>query len=197
MTRTNDSQPTDPGENTDPIENTPTAETEALDSHSTLSYDAQATVPYDSNATVPVNDVPRNDAPASWQTAASTGYATPNAPFDPVTSRKPAWYRKPVLIGSVAAAVLLLGGAGIGFGIGANVVSNAELASNNSSTSDGPGDMARDESAPGSGHSPGEGGPGVDGPGRGGPRGTDDGTLPVAPVAPTDAPTDAPTAPAT
>ncbi|TFB73224.1 hypothetical protein E3O06_08305 [Cryobacterium glaciale] len=172
MTRTNDSQPTDP--------------TEALDSQSALPYDAQATVPYDSNATVPFNDAPLNNAPLN---AAAAGYATPDAPFDPATPKKRAWYRKPVVFGSVAAAALLLGGAGIGFGIGANVGSNAELASNNSSISDGPGD-AHDDSAPRAGHSLGEGGPG-----EGGPRGTDDGTLPVAPITPTDTPTGAPAVP--
>ncbi|WP_104135250.1 hypothetical protein [Cryobacterium sp. Y62] len=168
MTRTNDSQPTDSTDGADDTtessatpdakntsadttdtqqtdtteSSTDTASTEASDAHSHLPYDAQQTLPFDSNATVPLNGtlVAANDANATLPfAAASTGYATPSVPVDPAAPKPRTWYRKPVAIGGMAAAVIILGGAGIGLGIAANSGANAELASNNSRTLNGPG----------------------------------------------------------
>ena len=178
MTRTNDSQPTDPTDGaddnaaesgatpdakntsadtidtkkTDTAESsTDTAATEALDAQSHLPYDAQQTRPFDSNATVPLNGTPVDANATVPFVAASTGYATPSVPSDPAAPKPRAWYRKPVAIGGMAAAVIILGGAGIGFGIAANSGSNAELAAHNSSISDGPGQGGSDsDGGPGS-----------------------------------------------
>jgi len=128
-----------------------TAATETLDSPANLPYDAQQTLPFDSNVTASLNGTPvlANDENATVPfAAASTGYATPSEPVDPAAPKPRAWYRKPVAIGGMAAAVIILGGAGIGLGITANSGTNAELASNNSSISDGPG---RGDSAAGGG----------------------------------------------
>ena len=180
MTRTNDSQPTDPTDgaddtaastaaknasnDADSTSATPeTAATETLDSQANLPYDAQQTLPFDSNATVPLNGTPVVENATVPFAAASTGYATPSAPFDPATPKPRAWYRKPVAIGGIAAAVIILGGAGIGFGIAANSDSTAELASNNSSISDGPGQGGSD-SAEGPGSSTETAGLGAAGP---------------------------------
>lgn len=129
---------------------------------------------------------------------APTGYAAPNAPFDPTKAQPHKWYRKPVLIGSVAAAALLLAGAGIGFSIGANTGSHSDLASNNTSISDDSGVVPGDSAVePGDGPASGQtrsngGGPrGTEGGLPGGPHGAPVG----APVTPTDIPTDAPSTP--
>ena len=179
MTRTNDSQPTDPTDGVDEATASATADasaaaksesndsdstldaeasarpetaaTEIMDSQANLPYDEQQTLPFDSNATVPLNRTPvvTNDENATVPfAAASTGYDTPSESVDPATPKLRAWYRKPVAIGGMAAAVIILGGAGIGFGIAANSGSNAELVSNNSSISNGPG---RGDSAAGDG----------------------------------------------
>ena len=189
MTRTNDSQPIDPADGADDTveprttpdaldtsadttdtkktdtaqSSTDTAATEAFDAQSDLPYDAQQTLPFDSNATVPLTGTPVDANATVPFAAASTGYAAPSAPFDPAAPKPRAWYRKPVAIGGIAAAVIILGGAGIGFGIAANSDSTAELASNNSSISDGPGQGGSD-SAEGPGSSTETAGLGAAGP---------------------------------
>lgn len=143
-----------------------TAATETLDAQANLPYDAQQTLPFDSNATVPLNGTPvvANDENTTVPfAAASTGYATPREPVDPAAPKPRAWYRKPVAIGGMAAAVIILGGTGIGLGIAANSGSNAELASNNSRISDGP-DRGDSAAGGGPGSSAGMAGLGAQGP---------------------------------
>ena len=191
MTRTNDFQPTDPADGADDItessatpdakntsadttdtQQTDTTEssTEAPDAQSHLPNDAQQTLPFDSNATVPLNGTPiaANDANATLPfAAASASYATPSAPVDPTVPKPRAWYRKPVAIGGMAAAVIILGGTGIGLGIAGTSGSNAELASNNSRTLNGP-NQGESDSAGGPRLSTGMAGLGAHGPGLSG-----------------------------